>query len=165
MPRVSNPVPSPIIVVKKPSVQQEALLFLKHYQRRLKIIGRVLFRVIWTENPLEENTTHAEGTKGEKATGLKWREKNTLYMENPQRGKKKKYTGKNMECSHQMWNRPSQCHLLYMLNSLWDTKAPIGELLFFFRFLFCIKQVLPRACSQGRQKRVILNKIKQTGIA
>lgn len=60
-------------------------------------------------------------------------------------------------------NRPSQCHLLYMLNSLWDPRAPIWS--FFFLFLFCIKQVLPRACSQGRKKRVILNKMKQTGKA
>lgn len=69
--RVRNPAPSLITVVKKPSVQQGALLFLKHHQRRLKIIGKVLFTVLWTENPLEENTTHAEGIKGEKATGLK----------------------------------------------------------------------------------------------
>jgi len=48
-------------------------------------------------------------------------------------------------------NRPSQCHLLYMLNSLWDPRAPIWSF-FFFLFLFCIKQVLPRACSQGRKK-------------
>lgn len=71
VPRVSDPAPSLIAVVRKPSVQDGALLFLKHHPRRLKIIGKVLFRVLWTENPLEENTTHAEGTKGEKATGLK----------------------------------------------------------------------------------------------
>lgn len=48
----------------------------------------------------------------------------------------KKYTGKNLECSHHMWNRPSQRHLLYMLNSLWYTKAPIWGCVFFSVFFF-----------------------------
>lgn len=68
-----------------------------------------------------------------------------------------------MECSHQMWNRPSQCHLLYMLNSLRDQRAPIWG--FFSVFFFASSRFFQEPAHKEDKNRVILNKIKQTGKA
>lgn len=115
--------------------------------KEAKIVWKVLFKLLWTQIPSEENTTLVEEPR-RKVTRLKWRE-NKLYMEILSVGRKNNTQGKT-------WNVP-KCEIgpvnaiYYTCWTASETQGLPYEV--FFSFLFCIKQVLPRACLQGRQKQ------------
>lgn len=50
-------------------------------------------------------------------------------------------------------NRPSQCHLLYMLNSLWDPRAPIWSFFFFSFFFFASNRFFQEPAHKEEKKK------------